>query len=429
MPETRIYVDLTTAFEERHRIPHGTTRVERKLVEAIAGLGRGDISFCRFDPRTHRFVALSPHDVKAAITTVAVADPRRAVRASTRSHPLVAPFHRMEVWFRTNIRDPMRRTRREAIQKVTASPDIFEPGSVLLLPGELQRHDFSHLMTLRRRLNLQLAFVFYDLLDTLSNDDPRASDRNAVNIPGSEFVIREASLILPISNHSGNQLRKHASTRGVTLPPVQTIRLGHQIAGAAPVENVAGLTPREIVLTVGDVTGRKNHRLLVEIWATLMRERGTPPIPLVVAGRIDIDGLPLVEASKTDPATTIAVKFLSEIDDAQLNWLYRNCRFTLFPSFSEGFGLPVVESLAYGKPCIASNAAAIPEASQGIAIHLDPHDMPAWRQTIETLLDDDQALTRATADIADHFRLVSWSDTANDALSAIAQMLQSRHAA
>ena len=424
MPKARIHVDLTTAFEERHRIPHGTTRVERKLIEVLTGLGHDDISFCRLDQRTLRFVALSAQEAKAVATSEAVADPQRSLRVSTRSHPLVAPLHRLEVWFRKSIRDPIRRTCRDAILKATAATDIFEPDSVLLILGELQRHDFGHLMAIRRRLNLRLAFVFYDLLDTLSNDDPRAHNPDATDIPGSDFIIREASLILPISAYSESELRKHAARRGVTLPLVHTIRLGHQIAGAPPVNNVADLTPGAFVLTVGDVTSRKNHRLLVDIWGALTRERAIPPIPLVAAGRIDIDGLPLVTASKADPATAGTVKFLSNIDDAGLNWLYRNCRFTVFPSVREGFGLPVVESLAYGKLCIASDATAIPEASQGIAIHLDPHDMPAWRQAIETLLDDDEALMRAGEDIAARFRLISWSDTANDVLSAIAQMPQ-----
>jgi len=427
MPETRIYVDLTTAFEERHRIPHGTTRVERKLIEALADLGRGDISFCRFDPRIHQFCALSPQEARATATSIPVADARREARVTTRSRPLFAPLYPFEVWFRKNIRSRFRRTRAH-LRNAVAAPEFFEPGSVLLLPGELQRQDFSQLRSVRRRLDLQLAMVFYDLLDSLANDDPRVHDPDAVDIPGSEFIMREASLILPISRYSESALRQHAATRGTTLPPMHIVRLGHQIADVPPVESVGDLAPGKFALTVGDVTERKNHRLLADIWAALTRERTTPPIPLVVAGRIDIDGQSLVAACKADPATASTVRFLSDIDDARLHWLYRNCRFTLFPSRREGFGLPVVESLAYGKPCIASNATAIPEASQNTAIHLDPHDMPAWRHAIETFLDDDAAVTRATADIADRFRLVSWNDTASDALSAIAQLLRSRNA-
>lgn len=427
MPATRILVDLTTAFEERSAIPHGTTRVERKLVEAICRLGRDDVSFCRFDKRGRQFIPLSAADALAAVTTIAVADPKRAARISTRRLPLIAQLHAFEVWFRKSVRDPIRRARSRAlIGKPTAATDMFDAGTILLLPGELQRQDFGFLMSLRRTLNVRLAFLFYDLLDTLAADDPRANDPDAIDIPGSNFVMREASLILPISHYSEGELRKHAAARGLPLPPVRTIRLGHRIADTPATEGVAGLQPGQFVLTVGDVTGRKNHKLLTGIWSGLAREFRTPPIPLVIAGRIGSDGQPLVAAVKADPAAAGVVRFLSDVDDAKLQWLYRNCRFTLFPSFSEGFGLPVVESFVFGKPCIASNATSIPEASQGIATHLDPRDAVAWRRAIEHLLDDDAALAQAKADIASRFRLASWTDTANDVLGAIAEELQSR---
>lgn len=425
MPATRIIVDLTTAFAERSAIPHGTTRVERKLIEAIAKLNRDDISFCRFDKRSRQFVPLSAADALAAVTTVAVADPKRAARVSTRRLPLIAQLHALEVWFRRSVRDPIRRTRSKAlIGRPAVTPGIFDKGAILLLPGELQRQDFGFLMSLRRNLHVRLAFLFYDLLDTLPAGDPRAHDPDAIDIPGSDFVMREASLILPISHYSEGELRRHAATRGLTLPPVRTIRLGHQIADTPAVEGVGGLTPGRFALTVGDVTGRKNHKLLTGIWSALARERSIPPIPLVIAGRIGGDGQPLVAAVKADPAAAGTIRFLSDVDDAKLQWLYRNCRFTLFPSLSEGFGLPVVESFVFGKPCIASNATSIPEASQSIATHIDPHDAAAWRRAIEHLLDDDEALARAKADIASRFRLTSWTDTANDVLGAIADELQ-----
>ena len=109
-------------------------------------------------------------------------------------------------------------------------------------------------------------------------------------------------------------------------------------------------------------------------------------------------------------------------DDAALRWLYANCRFTVFPSLSEGFGLPVVESLANAKPCIASTATSIPEGSQGVAIHLDPADRTAWRDAIVRLLDDDAALAQHAADIRARFHLVGWHDTADDVLRALAPM-------
>lgn len=424
MPSNHIIVDLSTAFEKRTHIPHGTVRVERSLIESLARLERNDISFCRFDLSARRFIGVSRQDALAIATASPIVDASREVRISTRSLPVIAQLHALEVWFRQNVRERIRSLRGEFIRKTAAGKDsIFEQGSILLLPGELQRQDFKTLTMLKRERGLRIACVLYDVLDTLPGDDPRAHDPDSTDIPGSEFIMR-ADLILPISNYSGNELRKHAESRGVALAPMHTIRLGHQIANLPEVSGVDGLMPGRFVLAVGDVTGRKNQKMLADIWTSFAHERTTAPIPLVVAGRVNIDGPPLLAAVRADPKASSVISFLTDVDDAKLQWLYRNCRFTLFPSFSEGFGLPVVESLAFGKPCIASNTTALPEASQGVAIHIDPHDTTAWRHAIERFLDDDAALEQAKADIANRFRLTSWTDTANDVLDAIAEELQ-----
>ena len=63
------------------------------------------------------------------------------------------------------------------------------------------------------------------------------------------------------------------------------------------------------------------------------------------------------------------------LTDADLKVLYEGCLFTLFPSFYEGWGLPVTESLAFGKPCIASNRSSIPEAGGKLARYIDPNNL------------------------------------------------------
>lgn len=421
-----LFVDLTTAFQERGRIAHGTVRVERELVGALAEraiASRADLRFCRFDPAAHRFVAVTAEEALAVARAATEPERRRTPRPAWRSHPLMQLGRRLERFVRTEIRDRFRRRRRAVVEAVVApmagAAEIFPAGAWLLLPGELQRHDFAHLIALRRRLGLRLATVFYDLLGTLPPGDPRLDDPDAADLPSSEFILRHAALVLSISRFSADTLAAHAAERGTTLPPLSVIRLGHRLGPAEPdMPPVDGLTPGGYVLTVGDVTGRKNHRLLADIWGTLSRARNGAVPPLVIAGRIGRDGAPLVAAVEADADAAPVVRFLSNVDDRQLRWLYANCRFTVFPSISEGFGLPVVESQALGKACIASTATAIPEASQGAALHLDPTDAAAWRRAIETLLDDDAALARAEAAITEKFRLVGWDDTAADVLTA-----------
>ncbi|MFD2183772.1 glycosyltransferase family 4 protein [Rhodoplanes azumiensis] len=420
-----LFVDLTTAFQERGRIAHGTVRVERELVGALAEraiAGRDDLRFCRFDPAAHRFVAVTAEEALAVARAATEPERRRTLRPAWRSHPLLQLGRRLERFVRTEIRDRFRRRRRAvvaAVAPIAGAAEIFPAGAWLLLPGELQRQDFAYLIALRRRLGLRLATVFYDLLGTLPPGDPRIDDPDAADIPSSEFILRHAALVLSISQFSADTLAAHAAQRGMAMPPLSVIRLGHRLGPPEPdLPPVDGLPSGGYVLTVGDVTGRKNHRLLTDIWGTLARARAGRVPPLVIAGRIGRDGAPLVAAVTADRDAAPVVRFLSNVDDRQLRWLYANCRFTVFPSISEGFGLPVVESQALGKACLASTATAIPEASQGAALHLDPTDVAAWRRAIETLLDDDAALARAEATIAEKFRLVGWDDTAADVLAA-----------
>ena len=86
-----------------------------------------------------------------------------------------------------------------------------------------------------------------------------------------------------------------------------------------------------------------------------------------------------------DPAVRDSVVVRHDVSDAALAWLYRECAFTLYPSFYEGWGLPVSESLAHGKFCIASTAPALVEAGQGLTKHIDPLDFVAWKSAIVEL--------------------------------------------
>jgi glycosyltransferase involved in cell wall biosynthesis len=84
----------------------------------------------------------------------------------------------------------------------------------------------------------------------------------------------------------------------------------------------------------------------------------------------------------------------------------------VFPSLYEGWGLPVVESLALGKPCICSTAPAVVEAAQGFAIAIDPEDAPAWTAAIEALWLDENARNAVTARCIRDFHAQTWNDHA-----------------
>ena len=145
-------------------------------------------------------------------------------------------------------------------------------------------------------------------------------------------------------------------------------------AAISPVPPELGLEPGRYVLAVGTITARKNQKMLVDIWKHFVDRNLHPSCKLVIVGAVDADSHQLVWDVRSRPDLASRVLVIENADNSMLAWLYANCRFTVFPSFLEGFGLPVAESLAAGKVCVASSSSAIPEAAQGQAILLPPGD-------------------------------------------------------
>ncbi|GAC1444540.1 MAG: hypothetical protein NVS3B17_07180 [Vulcanimicrobiaceae bacterium] len=144
----------------------------------------------------------------------------------------------------------------------------------------------------------------------------------------------------------------------------------------------AALAGTRYVLFVGPSEDRKNVRLAIEACARAFRREDEA---LVIAGTL----------APADRAFARARHVRAgEIDasDAMLRALYRNAELVLVPSLAEGFGLVAVEAMACGAAVIASDATALPEATGGAAVLIDPHDAATWAGAVRTLLDDPQRL-------------------------------------
>jgi glycosyltransferase involved in cell wall biosynthesis len=84
----------------------------------------------------------------------------------------------------------------------------------------------------------------------------------------------------------------------------------------------------------------------------------------------------------------VAYENRSELGDAELLAAYRRCDALIFVSTYEGFGLPIIEAQAVGRPVITSRVCSMPEASGGAACLVDPFDVADIRRAIQRLIDD-----------------------------------------
>jgi len=162
------------------------------------------------------------------------------------------------------------------------------------------------------------------------------------------------------------------------------------------------LGDQQFVLSVSTVEVRKNHLLLAKLWAELLSEGAALP-KLVIVGRIGWDVNELIRWAEYAPELVDGLVILSDVDDDELIELYKAAMFTVFPSRVEGWGLPITESLTYGKVCLHSTDPAQLEASQELMPALHPDDFLGWKAEVLRLCSDAHYLAGLERRIAEEF--------------------------
>ena len=224
------------------------------------------------------------------------------------------------------------------------------------------------------------------------------------------WMLAHADMIVCPSQCTAQDLRDYAVQLGMRCPSLRIVPHGTALGSAevTPPPNAGKkISVGGFVLSVGTLEPRKNHALLLEVWQQLKEIHHAAAPMLVLAGSRGwmLDSL-INEIRSRGLRDTVMM--LERVSDVELAWIYHNCRFTVFPSHYEGWGLPVAESLAYGKYCIASSAGAVPEVTQGLVRHLDPEDDEAWRHEIERLWFDPDALVALERRIQAQYRPTTW---------------------
>lgn len=186
----------------------------------------------------------------------------------------------------------------------------------------------------------------------------------------------------------------HATERDLrTLPhhpdtQIITIALAHEFAGFQ--RGQRGITTHHpqvlhatqhspYVLCVGTLEIRKNGTQLLEAWQRMRQAPSAPnqpPTPhLVFAGKSGWQIESFFHTLNAHPDLAQHVSLLTDCTDQDLAYLYEHCLFTIYPSFYEGWGLPVGESAWFHRLCVASNHSAIPEVCGDLMVYFEPDDV------------------------------------------------------
>jgi glycosyltransferase involved in cell wall biosynthesis len=180
--------------------------------------------------------------------------------------------------------------------------------------------------------------------------------------------------------------------------------------------------PARYVLFVSTIEIRKNHRLLVRVWQRLLERHGADLVPtLIFTGQIGwlVDGL--LADLKASEYLNGKIILMRDLSDAELQRAYRSCLFTVFPSLCEGWGLPIAESLAHGKFCVASNRTSIPEVGGDLIDYFDPSNEDDALAKIERPLIDPGYLAAREAQLRAEYRPRTWADCAHALIGTLDQ--------
>jgi len=164
------------------------------------------------------------------------------------------------------------------------------------------------------------------------------------------------------------------------------ITVTHEAADAlpSPAEPVAGLELADFIMYVGRPTPHKNLERLIQSF-TLLRKQ-FPELQLVLAGKRDANYQRIADMVAEQGIEQVV--FTDFISDQQLRWLYEHCQAYVFPSLSEGFGLPGLEAMRHGAPVVSSDATCLPEIYGKAAHYFDPRDIDDMSAKIGEVLAD-----------------------------------------
>ncbi len=288
--------------------------------------------------------------------------------------------------------------------------DFNKGDRLLILSGDWSDNSFADLVSNERQKNsIEIIQIVYDMLPALypSYFVPGMPDQFSNYM---KKLFANCDRIFAISESTKNDIKDFMYQNKIDHVEITVFRLGDdfvKVPSKKPKNQ--GFKSGEFTLTVSTVEARKNH--LIMYYA--MREsilQGVEIPAMVIAGKkgwlVD-DFYYLVQ---NDPIMSQKI-LLIQPDDDELSWLYQNCLFTIFPSFYEGWGLPVAESMFYGKFCLSSNRSSMPEIAGSLIDYFSPNDAITLLDKIIHYSSDSDILRTKEKRIKESYKPTSWDNT------------------
>jgi glycosyltransferase involved in cell wall biosynthesis len=232
-----------------------------------------------------------------------------------------------------------------------------------------------------------------------------------------------ADLIISISHYTRNHFLKtfphYPPDRIAVIHPASRFSYSTEIVASG---NVRSIERDRFWLSVGVLEPRKNHRGLLRAYALLKADLGGT-FPLVFAGG---KGWLMDDFEKEIDALDLRkdVIMLGYTEDETLQWLYQNCFAFIYPSFFEGFGLPVLEAMSLGAAVVASNVTSIPEIVGNAGMLINPTGENEIYQAMRLLATDPELRFNFKEEARRQASQFSWESAARTILLCYQEVLE-----
>ncbi|HUJ70632.1 MAG TPA: glycosyltransferase [Verrucomicrobiae bacterium] len=321
------------------------TGVQRMVRGLFAALDRRvEVTPLLWSPRLNAYCHLSPGELEFLVEPFA-----EHPEASARPEALATPFP----WSKA-ARHLRHRKRRVALDAATTSHDV------LFVPEIFQDNRVRKLPTLKATFPGRRYAVFHDAI-ALRLPELTAPERQR-GFPDYIRALASFDKVLCVSREVDADLRFFWDSHGVAATATAVLGWPTDFGQPRPAPT-PNFSARRI-LCVATLERRKNHLVLVdaaeELWSAGL------DFELVLVGRTTADwGATVLGEVDRLVKRGRPLKWLRHVSDQALHQAYRDCSFTVYPSLREGFGLPILESLWHGRPCVCGKEGAIGEAASG----------------------------------------------------------------
>lgn len=289
----------------------------------------------------------------------------------------------------------------------------FQKGDLFFIPwGEWWDPNFTDRLVQAHDEGADLVQIIHDIATTVWPQFYEQVDVNPTTY--NARILPIASLVLCVSQNTKRELVDWLKGQKLHVPRVEVFRLGDVLDVAKPEKPVeqafvgSKLKGNDYIMCVGTIEAKKNHALFYYVykWARL---QGMQLPKLVIVGRRGWGTENIYAMMTGDPDIGSQFVFLHDASDANLSWLYDHCLFTVLPSFHEGWGIPIAESIARGVPNACSDTSSMVEVAEGFVEHFSPYSTDACLQAILKLLDP--KVRQKAVEHTKAYHQTPWDDT------------------